>query len=402
MELKFLNYDYEQLLEDKSFTSWVIKGENHAAWARFISENQEFKIEADKAMMIICLLQDKVDALDDIAVNSILKNIEQYDALHKIKIRKHRFIRRLKIAASILLVMSLGSLLYFHNTTTGKNKFFSEVETRDAEAQLKISSGEEIALRKANSSIAFDVVNDQVIVNDSVIQLGTEISSGKNEIKTFELVIPYGKKSDLLLADGTRVWLNAGSRLAFPSSFTKDTREVFLEGEAFFDVVTNESQPFVVTTQFLAVKVLGTKFNISAYQSDYTIETILLEGEVLVRKTKAFGLLKEDIVMKPNQRVSFDKADKIMELEELKNAEALTAWTRGWLEYQKESLASVLHKVERYFNIELKLPPDYPADDIITGKLDLEGSLEEVLQALADASGFDFYIIGQTVVIKKS
>src|SRR5690606_14480825 len=98
------------------------------------------------------------------------------------------------------------------------------------------------------------------------------------EVWMNEVIIPYGKKSELLLADGTKVWLNAGSRLAFPSRFTRNTREVFLEGEACFQVAKNEEQLFIVKAGNLDVKVLGTHFNVSAYPADATIETVLLEG----------------------------------------------------------------------------------------------------------------------------
>lgn len=86
----------------------------------------------------------------------------------------------------------------------------------------------------------------------------------EQEAQMNEVVIPYGKKSELLLADGTKVWLNAGSRMAFPSKFTKNIREVFLEGEACFEVEENEGQPFIVKAGDLDVKVLGTHFNVSA------------------------------------------------------------------------------------------------------------------------------------------
>jgi len=205
----------------------------------------------------------------------------------------------------------------------------------------------------------------------------------------------------LLLADGTKVWLNAGSRLAFPSKFTKNTREIYLEGEACFRVAKNENQPFIVKAGNLDVKVLGTHFNVSAYSKDATIETVLLEGSVALEKPKAFGLGKSEVVLKPNQKASFKKEESEITVTDEADVDLYVAWTYGWLKYERESLWSVLRKVERYYNVEIQLPASYPGDDKITGKLDLKESLNAVMVVLADASGFEYRISENKVFIEK-
>ena len=101
-----------------------------------------------------------------------------------------------------------------------------------------------------------------------------------------QVVVPFGKKSSIELADGTKVWLNAGSRMAFPDRFTGSRREIFLEGEAFFNVTPDKSMPFYVKTKEVVIRVLGTKFNVSAYEADNEVVTVLVEGTVSMRENK--------------------------------------------------------------------------------------------------------------------
>ncbi|MGM0621027.1 MAG: FecR family protein, partial [Bacteroidota bacterium] len=240
---------------------------------------------------------------------------------------------------------------------------------------------------------------EQVIVNDSIIDLSQKIEFRKTEAKMNEVSIPFGKKSELLLADGTKVWLNAGSRLAFPTKFTGKKREIFLEGEACFEVAHNSEQPFIVNAGGLDIKVLGTNFNVSAYPTEKTVETVLVEGSVAVSRPKTFKLGKKELTLKPNQKASFDKENNEVILTDEPDVDLYIAWTYGWLRYERESLESVLRKVERYYNVEIELPAGYPSDDKISGKLDLENSLETVMGFLSDATGSDFRIAGNKVVI---
>jgi ferric-dicitrate binding protein FerR (iron transport regulator) len=151
----------------------------------------------------------------------------------------------------------------------------------------------------------------------------------------------------------------------------------------------------------LDVRVLGTHFNVSAYPADATIETVLLEGSVAVEKPKTFGLGKNEVILKPSQKASFEKEASEFTVTDEPDTDLYIAWTYGWLKYDKESLWSVLRKVERYYNVEIHLPDNYPGDDKITGKLDLKESLEEVMVVLADASRFEYRINGNKVFIEK-
>ncbi|MDD4225234.1 MAG: FecR domain-containing protein [Mariniphaga sp.] len=402
MKKEFLAYKLEQLLDEKSFVEWVLHKQKNREWEKFIEENPDFRNKVNQARKIILLLRDKYETLDEKSVMELWKKISHFEKQQSEKRRKltiHRWVSR---AAVLLLLVSLGTFGYFYFTDQDAGyQFKTSSETTGDEARMVLSTGEEIALKKDNSTIALNDSANQVIVNDSIFDLAQKSEAGNEEFFMNEVIIPYGKKSELLLADGTKVWVNAGSRLAFPSKFTKSTREVYLEGEACFEVTRNDNQPFIVKTGNINVKVLGTHFNISAYPTDETIETILLKGSVAVERPGSLGRRKNEIILKPNQKASFVKGEEKLSVSEESDADFYIAWTYGWLKYNKESLLSVLRKVERYYNISIQLPSNYPGDDLITGKLDLKESLEEVMLALADASGFEYRIIEGKVIIEK-
>ncbi len=294
----------------------------------------------------------------------------------------------------------MGTLGYLYLNEKDESYQFETVKAdgNSKEARLMLSHGQEVILKQDNSSIDLSRSNQLVINNDSVIDLSTLEPDG---IEMNEVIIPYGKSSELLLSDGTKVWLNAGTRLAFPSRFSKKTREVYLDGEACFKVTKNESQPFVVNVGELDLKVLGTWFNVSAYTSDADIETVLLEGSVALRKQKFLGLGTNEVILKPNQRANYNKQNTEINIYDEPNTTMYIAWTEGWLEFSKESLQSVFTQLERYYDVEIMLPESFPSSGLITGKLDLKDSLEEVLIALADVAQIDYRIVNNKIFIDK-
>ncbi len=217
---------------------------------------------------------------------------------------------------------------------------------------------------------------------DSVIQ-SKKAGSDQNPAIN-QLVIPYGNRSKITLSDGTTVWLNAGSRLVYPSVFVEKTREVLLFGEAFFEVTENKDRPFVVKTSALAVKVLGTSFNVSAYPDDNAIQTVLEEGSVAIRKNGA-QLFEKDIVLKPNQLASFNKGTNESKVYDV-DASYYTVWTKGLLSFDEIELSRVLKKVERYYNVQVNYPDPVLGTTKITGKLDLNRNVEEVFEYIAKVS----------------
>ena len=400
MKPEFSEYNFEQLLEEKSFVSWVLHGDNNKKWERFIIANPQIKLQVKKARETINLVQEKYATLDEKSIIEIWNNINYFEQKHS-KVRKTNFPKILGWAASFLIIFIASFLAFYYFNSEKSYQFTSSDILQYSDTRLTLSTGEEIALKKDNSIISLYDTDSQITVNDSIINLEQLPETGAGKVQMNEVIVPYGKKSELFLADGTKVWLNAGSKLAFPSRFTQNKREVFLEGEACFQVTKNEQQPFIVNTEKIKVKVLGTCFNISAYPSDAIVEAVLIEGSVAVEKNNILEFGKKEVVLEPNQKASFIKGENNITVSSEKDADLYIAWTHGWLKYDRENLLSVLQKVERYFNVEIQLPQGYPADDKISGKLDLKDSLEDVMFILADAAEFEFRITGNKILIDK-
>lgn len=401
MNIKYLDYSLEELLEDKEFLAWILHDYKNGDWEKFIESNAEFKQRAIKAKRIILLLRDKYEALDEESVLLMWQKIDGFDKLHQQKIKRLKFRKALGWAASVFIVITLGVLGYI-STKDSTYKFTSaEVPVKSDEALLVLSDGESIALQNNSSTVSVSTDNKLIINNDSIIDLSGKKSEDNTIVQMNEVIIPYGKKSELLLSDGTRVWINAGSRLAFPSQFTKKNREVHLEGEAYFEVAKNEAQPFVVKAGEVDIKVLGTHFDVSAYKDDNNIETILLEGSIVMSNPKSFGFGKREVLLKPNQRASYNKQENDVKVSNEPNADEYIAWTEGWFEFSRESLNSVFTKLERYYNVKIVTPEKFPSTELITGKLDLKDSLEKVLVALSDVAKIEYRISENKIFINK-
>jgi len=403
MELKYLKFTLEELLEEKSFIAWAIHDKNKSVWEKFFEDHPEFRVKAYKAREIIRLLKDSYEIPDEESVVEMWQNIERFERLHKQKVRKIKLRRIIGWAAFFLILVTAGITVYVLTNENNTNYRFATapIENNSDKARLVLSGGEEITLKKDNSSIALGQDDKLIIDNDSIINLASKENEAKPNVEMNEVIIPFGKRSELLLADGTKVWLNAGSKFAFPTRFTSGKREVILEGEACFKVAKNKDKPFVVKAGQLDISVLGTYFDVSAYPSDNTIQTVLVEGSVAVKKNTLFGLGNNEVVMQPYQKVNFNKQNSEMEVLDEPDANVYLVWTEGWLQFSKESMFSVLHKLERYYNVKIKFPTNFSSPELITGKLDLKDSLDEVMMALADVAQIDYRINGKVIHIEK-
>jgi ferric-dicitrate binding protein FerR (iron transport regulator) len=208
-----------------------------------------------------------------------------------------------------------------------------------------------------------------------------------------QLVIPYGKTSEIILPDGTHVFMNAGSRLIYPEFFADKTREVFLVGEAFFDVEHNEQQPFIVQTTDIRVRVLGTQFNVSAYPSDNIIETVLTSGKVRLEQNNT-GMFSETTELSPGQLAAFSKTERTTRLKDV-DIENYTLWKENLLKFESTDLSRVVKRLERYYNIRFKYHDPFLGGIKISGKLDLSDSREFVLENVADAATVEISKIGE-------
>lgn len=404
MNKKYITYSLEELLDDSDFISYLLEGTHKDEWELLLKSSPELKRKALKAKKIIETLHDSHEGLSEIEALALRQNIDRYNNLMLNKRKKKALFSILRYAAVIIFIISIGTAAWFQfgKENTEEVFQFSSIFTSPvgSDARLILHNGEEITLQKDNSVVEVNSSGEIVINQEQIIDT-RQVSVGKSAAMN-EVVVPYGKKSQLLLADGTKVWLNAGSRMAFPSEFNGTQRTVFIEGEAYFEVVHNTAQPFVVNARDVAVKVLGTRFNISAYSADETVETVLLEGKVALSDNSSKVLSKKEVILTPNQKALFGKASRQFDVGIVSDSELYTAWTSGWFRFSQESLFSVMRKLERYYNVQFVCDRDFSSGDLISGKLDLKDSLEQVMLALSDVAGIEYRIDENNVMITKT
>lgn len=401
MKKEYLQLTLEELIENRDFVAWILHGQHHKEWETFLSENQEFKSTAKKARKIVELLRDSQDHLSENEILDIWRNIENFDEHFRENKRQIKIYRIMRYAAILVFAMLLGSSAYWMQVQNQKSfTFMSSLDQKSiTQSRLFLADGTSVDLKKQNSKIALNA-EKQIVIDDNQF---IDMSKKRNidESKMNEVVIPAGKKSQLLLEDGTKVWLNSGSRMAFPTKFSGKKREVFLEGEAYFEVAHNNNFPFQVNTGEIAIKVLGTKFNLSAYSKDKIVETTLLEGKVTVSKRSTLGFLNHETTLAPYQKASFDKENKTISVKNEPDVEFAIAWTEGWFKFSHQSLNDVLNKLQRYYDIQFVFDSDFSTADLITGKLDLKDSINQVMSALSDVAKIQYRVNGNQIYIEK-
>lgn len=213
------------------------------------------------------------------------------------------------------------------------------------------------------------------------------------------LVIPYGNRSVITLSDGSQVWLNAGSRLIYPSRFVDKAREVFLTGEAFFDVAKSEKWPFVVKTVDVKVQVHGTRFNVSAYPEDYSVQTVLEEGSIEIKKADA-RLFEKGVKLTPGQLGYFNKKTQETQISQV-DPDYYTLWTEGLFQFSSTDFSRIVKKLERYYNIKFEFDDPFKGSIQISGKLDVTQEKEEVFEYLVKITGLEFIRINDLHYIIK-
>ncbi|SHJ40817.1 FecR family protein [Tangfeifania diversioriginum] len=212
-----------------------------------------------------------------------------------------------------------------------------------------------------------------------------------------EISAAYGETKQVTLPDQTEVWLNAGSSLKYPSEFSQKVRSVHLTGEAFFSVTKNQSKPFVVETKSLAVKVLGTKFNLKAYPDEHQTVATLQEGKIEVQTAK-----NQKQQMEPNEQLVYNSETSALKVVKI-NVEDIPDWKNGNLIFSEATLGEILQTLERRFNISIDTDKSIDlSTERYTIKFDRKETPEQILQVLADMSGdFSYSSKSGQIILKK-
>ena len=307
-------------------------------------------------------LEEQAGRIDPDAIRRIMVQVYK-------KQRPGRLTVWLSAAAAVVAVLVLISLFSRQDPQTDYDyvKALAEVANK-TEITLSVQNGRTITLADTSVVIAYDK-KGEILINDTL----AVHKEKENEMNT--IFVPYGKRSTLVLSDGSKVFLNSGSSLVYPAEFSSQKREVYLEGEAYFEVAKEEKRKFIVQTSYKAIEVLGTKFNVSVDKQLNKFETVLVTGKIGLDSNSG------KIELFPNQYYGYEADTKIDELKTV-DVKDYTSWIDGKLRFSREPLAHVLRKLEKCYNIEIEMQDSKYNMYLISGSLDLKNTAEETMKVL--------------------
>lgn len=297
-------------------------------------------------------------------------------------------------AVFIFIITALLHTISNDNKEIDYNSILTENEDvmRSEKISLILSDSSKIDIDKDSSKVTYDVKGNVMIDSESVGSKRKEYS--KNTLN--QLIVPYGKTSFLTLSDGTKVWVNSGSRIVYPSVFNGKKREIFVSGEVFLDVKKADGQPFVIKTDQLQVKVLGTQLNVSTYKNEPVQSVVLVTGAVSVSHTDG----KETHTISPGEKFSYDKSSHGIDIKNVDVSE-YTSWINGYILLRNESLDNILRKLERHYSTSITYENKEKLRSIsVSGKLDLKDKIEDVLNNISIAAPIHYQIHENTIIIK--
>lgn len=354
----------------------------------------EFPTVEDVSMLIEELPKMETSTADQIFSN-IIGHPEGPTA--SITPRKRSYKRYIAVAASMVILLSIG-ISYRH--------LFSV----DQPEPVMDSHSEEITLQLENGEIQVISENDHLNVKDSKgnvvgnqdgnkIIYDTEMPIEKLAYNTIR--IPNGKRFALQLSDGTVVHLNAGTSLKYPIKFIAgESRSVFLDGEAFFDVAKDKQHPFVVNADQLNIRVLGTHFNVSNYPEDDATDVVLVEGSVgLYTQNENFDAAK-NVILKPGYKGSLDKTGNQISAQPV-ITDMYTSWINGGQNFRNMAFKNIIKKLERRYNVSIINLNNKLAEEKFNASFKDE-PLEKVLGYFNEIHGFNYSIKNNKVLINKN
>ena len=305
-----------------------------------------------------------------------------------------RIVRWVAVVAAVW-VLALGVTLWM---TFGKKENVAPlpvaskiIPAGEKKATLTLADGTEVHVEEITAQILQEKGMNIEYRNGEIVYHKSEEET--TEVVYNKLEVPRGGECMIKLDDGTKVWVNAETKLKYPVAFVGDRRKVVLEGEAFFDVAKNE-KPFIVKTSFGDVRVLGTAFGISAYASESESYTTLVRGKVSVEREGG-----EPVVILPGEQVVTSKDGKM--IKQQVDVEEFVGWKDGIYVFKEKSLGEIMKTLERWYNISVDFQEKSLVDLPFTGNLKRYDDINVFFDALTRTGDMKYRVEGNQVILFK-
>lgn len=325
----------------------------------------------------------------------IVSVIEDEVPVHSIGVNTFR--RKLSVWFAAAAVAIFAVCIYFFNAPFNADKnnatglvARATIKPGRNTAKLTLPNGKSIVLSDQKTGVVIDVSG--LKYNDETTIALTSMNENKDGLMS--IVTPRGGTYQVLLADGSKVWLNAASSIKFPTSFVgQKQRNVELVGEAYFEIAKNKHQKFVVKTQTQQVEVLGTHFNINSYLDESNVKTTLLEGSVRIFTGEGN---RESIVLNPGQQ-SVVSGSRTIDVNDV-DVNDVVAWKDGKFVFVHENVRSIMNKIARWYDVEIVYEGDV-RNKALGGSVSRFKDVVEVLAMLSDTRAVQFRIEGKKVIV---
>ncbi len=367
---KYQRYKAIDFLKDDDFLRWNLfkLEEDNAHWAMIVKDSPELKPLMENAIEIY---------RTQVRFNDYFLTPEQIDTYHDAfchrvgKFRKRKTINYwLSGVASILLLLIVNQIYKpFVKHDSGLLDFVNtnslSVDSDSKDIQLYVATDQLITIDEKEADISYNT--------DSVLVAGRS-RAGVNTMEYSQLVVPKGKRSRLILSDGTTLHVNSGTKVVYPNQFIGKAREIYVNGEVFLDVTPSEKQPFIVRTSEIAIRVMGTQFNVQAYEEDAETQVVLASGAVRISSNAN----SRKIDLSPSQMYDYRKGQASVSHVDI---DKYISWVHGVLYVEEERLDILMTRLSRYYGVEI-LFDDGLMSQKCTGKVDLKSDLGKVLNGL--------------------
>ncbi|HEU4610170.1 MAG TPA: FecR domain-containing protein [Chitinophagaceae bacterium] len=383
---RFESCSAAELAVQPAFIAWVKFPDtnSNAYWESFLLSYPAQKAKLLEARRLVEGMHIVSDYMDEGRAKKLWKKIEAQVDADKIPGRLARLLPRFKWVAAAVLA---GILLYagINYLRPEKANLLAEKNDADKEqpkeilpggnhAVLTLEGGQKLVLDSLSNGIIHAEAGLSLQKQDGQLSYSVEdpgLPVSYNKIET-----PRGGQYQLVLSDGTRVWLNAASSLRFPTTFAGNERKVELTGEGYFEVAHNAAQPFLVEANGTTVQVLGTHFNVNAYADEEAITTTLLEGRVKILRQSNF------LFLNPGQQGVSNKSSSEIQVRNNVDIDGVVAWKDGLFNFEHSDINRILRDFARWYNIDIEVRGKVNADEKYFGIVSRNTPLDAVINVL--------------------
>ncbi|MDR6784685.1 transmembrane sensor [Pedobacter africanus] len=333
----------------------------------------------------------------DMSVQERLEHKQEiFAALEKAMAPKQPKPNWLKIsAAAAVLAVVIFSIWQYEPSKPGIHTASPQLSGQDIapgsnKATLQLANGQTIHLNGDKAGIVIRA--GQLAYND-----GTRIEAGltgkENAAAINTITTPVGGQYQVILEDGTKVWLNAASSLSYPTHFSGGKRTVTINGEAYFDVAHNKNKPFTVSSKNQTITVLGTQFNVMAYENEQVVKTTLLKGSVQV---SALSGQANAVVLKPGEQAQLSQTRVAITANV--DLEEVVSWKNGYFKFN-ENIKSIMNKIARWYDIEVVYRPGVDLNQTFSGEVSKSRNVSALLKVMELTGNVHFKIEERRIIV---